>query len=175
MQRVQKSLSIVIVTLLLLGGAVSSTFAQAGSVAVMTLKDGTTVSMTSAQLAALAAQPGIAISTAAPASPGTTQMAVPISASLGGGFIVGDPGAIATGLNTIGVTTTTTAGSVAGATAATGTIAAGAAAAGSATAAGVGAGTIALGGAAAAALAAALATGGGGGGTSTSHHATTVH
>lgn len=167
MKRVKKPLSIAIVTLILLGVAVPSTFAQTETVAVMTLKDGTAVSMTSVQLAALGAQPGITIAAALPATLGATQMAVPIPASLGGGFMVGEPAAIAAGLNAAGITTTATAASVAGATAATGTIAAGASAAGMATAAGVGVGTIALG--AAAAMASA---GGGGGGITTTHHAT---
>lgn len=148
-------------------------FSQQAAVSVMTLADGTTVSMTQAQLAALATQPGIAVSTAAPVV-GATQMAVPLPAALGGGYIVAEPAALAAGLNAVGVTTGATAVSVAGASAAAGGVLAGASVAGAATAAGLSAGTIggiAAGAAAVAGgVAAASGGGGGGGGTTTTHH-----
>jgi hypothetical protein len=141
-------------------------FSQA-AVPVMTLGDGTTVSMTSSQLTALASQPGIAIS----ATPAITaaQVAVPLPASLGGGFVIAEPAALAAGMNAVGVTAGATAAGVAGASAAAGTMAVGSAA-GTLAAAGVGAGTIAAGAAAAAAATAAAVSATGGGGTTTSHH-----
>ncbi len=129
-------------------------FAQA-AVPVMALADGTTVSMTSAQLTALASQPGVAISAAPVVT--ATQVAVPLPASLGGGFMVGEPAALAAGMNTVGVTTGATAAGVAGATTTAGAITAGASVAGATAAAGVGAGTVAAGAAAAAVAAAAVA------------------
>jgi hypothetical protein len=145
-------------------------FAQA-VVPVMTLADGTTVAMTSSQLTALASQPGITISATPTVT--ATQVAVPIPASLGGGFIVAEPEALAAGLNAVGITTGATAVGVAGATAATGSITAGASVAGATAAAGVSTGTIAAGAAAAAiAIGIGVAAGSsGGGGTPTpSHH-----
>ena len=128
-----------------------SVFAQA-AVPVMTLADGTAVNMTSAQLSALASQPGIALSTTPVVT--ATQVAVPLPASLGGGFIVSEPAALAAGMNTAGITTGATAAGVAGATTAAGAVTAGASVAGATAAAGVGTGTIAAGAAAAAAAAA---------------------
>lgn len=150
-------------------------FAQQ-AVSVMTLSNGTNVSMTSAQLSALASQPGITISQAPFVA--ATEIAVPVPASLGGGFIVGEPAALAAGMNATGITTGATAASVAGATTATGAIAAGAGVAGAAAATGIGAGTIAIGAGVAAAAAAAavgLSGGGGGGGTTLPPATTTTH
>ena len=87
-------------------------------VSVMTLADGTAVNMTSAQLSALATQPGVALSTAPVVT--ATQVAVPLPASLGGGFVVAEPTALAAGMNTVGITTGATAAGVAGATTAAG-------------------------------------------------------
>lgn len=147
-------------------------FSQEVPVSVMTLADGTPVSMTPAQLAALATKPGITVTTGTPAV-GATQMAVPLPAALGGGFIVAEPAALAAGLNAVGLTTGATATTVAGATAGAGGIVAGASVAGAATAGGISAGTVGLIGAGAAAVAGGIAAaggGGGGGGTTTTHH-----
>lgn len=145
-------------------------FAQA-VVPVMTLADGTTVAMTSSQLTALALQPGITISATPTVT--ATQVAIPIPASLGGGFIVAEPAALAAGLNAVGITTGATAAGVAGATAASGSITAGASVAGATAAAGVSTGTIAAGAAAAAvAVGIGVAAGGSSGGETPtpSHH-----
>jgi len=123
-------------------------FAQ-DAVPVMTLANGKTVSMTSAQLKALASEPGISVTQAPAVS--ASQVAVPIPASLGGGFIVGEPEALAAGMNAVGITSGATASDVAGATAAAGAIQEGGAVAGKAATTGIGAGTIAIGVAAAAA------------------------
>lgn len=140
--------------------------AQAG-VAVMTLADGTTVSMTPAQLSALAAQPGITISASVPVV-GATQVAIPLPAALGGGYIVGTPAAIASGLSTAGIATGITASAIVGATAAAGAITTGALA-GTVAALGVG-GTVAVGAVVAGAVAAAVAAATGGDVTTTHHH-----
>jgi hypothetical protein len=132
-------------------------FAQT-AVPVLTLANGTKVSMTSAQLGALASQPGIAIKQAPFVS--ATQISIPVPTSLGGGFLVGEPGALAAGMNAVGITTGATAPQVAGATAAAGAIAAGGSVAGAAATTGIGAGTIAIAvGAAAAAIAIGIAAG----------------
>lgn len=144
--------------------APSMVFGQA-AVAVMTLADGTTVSMTPAQLAALATKEGITIAPTATVT--ATQVAIPIPASLGGGYIVGTPAAIAQGLSVTGIATGVTASGVVAATAATGTITAGAMA-GTVAALGVG-GTVAAGAAVAAAVAAGVAAATSGG-TTTTHH-----
>jgi hypothetical protein len=119
--------------------------------------------MTPSQLSALASQPGITISSTAP-SLGATEIAIPIPAALGSGYIVGTPAAIASGLGATGIAPGLKASDVVGATAAAGVIPAGALAgtvatlgAGGTVAAGaavVGAGTGLL----------LLSTGGGGGG-----------
>lgn len=146
------------------------------AVPVMTLADGTKVAMTQAQFNVLVTQPGIAYTPAGTVSElAATQMAVPVPTALGGGFVVGEPAAIAAGMNAVAVTAAATGTSVAGATAATGSVSAGAAAAGAAAAGGIGAGTIGVGAGILAAGAAAAAAGGGGGGgggggTTTTHH-----
>jgi len=124
-------------------------------VSVMTLADGTAVNMTSAQLSALATQPGVALSTAPVVT--ATQVAVPLPASLGGGFVVAEPTALAAGMNTVGITTGATAAGVAGATTAAGAVTAGASVAGASAVGGLTTGTVAAGAAAAAAGAAAVA------------------
>jgi hypothetical protein len=176
------------ITALFLVHAVFSSLTLAQSVVpFMTLADGTKVGMTQAQFEALVKQPGIAYSPAGPMPQvAATQMAIPVPAELGaqvagGGFIVGEPAAIAAGMNAVGITNAATAASLAGGTAAAGSIGAGAAAAGAAAAAGVGTGTIAIGaGVLAVGIGAAAAGGGGGGGgssstTTTTHHTTTSH
>lgn len=152
--------------------------AQAESFAVMTLANGTQISMTQAQLAELLAQPGVSFSTTAVVT--EAQMAVPLPAGLGGGYVVAEPAALAGAMNSVGVSSGLMATSFAGATVGTGTITVGAAA-GAAMTAGVGAGTVALGAVAAAAAvgggAAAFGSGGGGGGggSTTTTHTTTSH
>ena len=144
------------------------------AVEVMTLADGTKVAMTQAQFNALVTQPGIAFYPgAAVPQLAATQMAVPVPTALGGGFMVGEPAAIAAGMNAVGVTSTATAAGVAGGSAAAGSMSAGAAAGGAA-AGGITSGTIAIGAGIVAVGAAAAAAsgggGGGGGGTTTTHH-----
>jgi len=134
---------------------IPSTIFSQEAVPVMTLADGTVVNMSSAQLSALASQPGITLSTTPVVT--ATQVAVPLPASLGGGFVVAEPAALAAGMNTVGISTGVTAAGVAGASAAAGTITAGASVAGATAAAAVGTGTVAAGAAAAAAAAAAVA------------------
>ena len=148
---------------------------------VMTLANGTKVTMTQAQFDALVAQPGITYYGPTGGLPklAATQMAIPVPSSLGGtlggGFIVGEPAALAAGMNAVGITSAATGATLAGGTAATGTITAGAAAAGAAAAGGVGAGTIAVGAGLLAAGAAAAAAGGGGGGGGGGSIPTTAH
>lgn len=144
---------------------ISVSSAQVGAVAVMTLPDGTVVSMTSAQLSALVAQPGITIASAPVV--GATQVAIPIPATLGGGYIVGTPAAIASGLGATGIAAGVTASAIVGATAAAGAITAGALA-GTVATLGV-AGTVAVGAAVAAGVAGAIAITTGGGGAAPAH------
>lgn len=152
--------------------------AQAESFAVMTLADGTTISMTEAQLVALGSQQGVTLLSTSMVLP--TQIAIPLPAGLHGGlFLVGEPAALASAMNAVGISSGLTATSFAGATAGAGAISVGAVA-GAAMTAGVSAGTIAVGAAAAAAIgggAAALGSGsgGGGGGGATPTHSTTSH
>ncbi|MBI4687573.1 MAG: hypothetical protein HY756_07305 [Nitrospirae bacterium] len=98
----------------------STAFSQA--VLVMTLADGTPISMTSAQLSALSTQSGITLSSSA--AVGATQIAIPLPSALGGGYIIGAPSAIAGGMGATGIATVS-ASALVGATAAAGTIAAG--------------------------------------------------
>lgn len=154
--------------------------AQAESFAVMTLADGTTISMTQAQVAALVSQQGVTLSTTSLVT--ATQMSIPLPAGLGGGFIVAEPAALAAAMNTVGLSSGLVATSFAGVTAGAGAISVGTVA-GAAMTAGVSAGTIAVGAAAAAAAigggAAAMGSGsgggGGGGGGTTPTHTTTSH
>ena len=110
----------------------------------MTLADGTKVTMTQTQFDSLVAQAGIVYYGPTGARPQATvnQMVVPVPSALGdvlgGGFIVGEPAAIAAGMNAVGITSTATGAGVAGGTAAAGSISAGAAAAGAAAAGGGG-------------------------------------
>jgi hypothetical protein len=106
---------------------ISLSNAEGEAVPFITLPDGTTITMTSAQLSALAACPGVAIL----ASPdfGPAEVAIPIPDPPGGGdrrYIVGTPEAIASCLNSTGMATGIVASSIIGATAAAGVIPAGA-------------------------------------------------
>lgn len=176
-----KPLAILTAVVLFSGGFFmpASVSAQAESFTVMTLANGTQISMTQAQLAELVSQPGISFSTTAVVT--EAQMAVPLPAGLGGGYVVAEPAVLATAMNSVGVSSGLMATSFAGATVGAGTITVGAAA-GAAMTAGVGAGTIAVGAVAAAAAvgggAAAFGSGGGGGGgggTTTAHTTTSHH
>lgn len=122
----KKVLTLLIVSAFLLNPLmVSLSSAVEEAVAVMTMPDGAVVSMTPSQLSALASQPGITISPTAP-SLGATEIAIPIPAALGGGYIVGTPAAIASGLGSTGIASGLTASAVLGATASAGVIPAGA-------------------------------------------------
>jgi len=105
------------------------------AVPVLTLADGTKVSMTQAQFEALVTRPGITYITFWTAPQLTAaQIAIPLPSELGGrlapgGFIVGEPSAIAAGMNAVGITSAATGPALAGGTAAAGRIRAGAAAA----------------------------------------------
>jgi hypothetical protein len=144
---------------------ISLSNAQGEAVPFITLPDGTIISMTSAQLSALAACPGIVIS----ASPdvGATEVAIPIPESLGRGYIVGTPAAIASCLNSNGIATGVVASAIVGATAAAGVIPVGALA-GTVATLGTG-GTVAVGAAAAAGTAGLLLLSTGGGGNANAH------
>jgi hypothetical protein len=155
---------------------ISVSNAQAKAVPVMTLRDGRVVSMTSAQLSALGAQPGVTI--AAEPTIGASQVAIPIPAALGGGYIVGTPSAIASGLEATGIATKVTASSIVGATTAEGAVKAGSLAGTVATLGSTG--TVVLGAVIVAGVIggiAAIAGGGGGGdgGGGAAHHAPAYH
>lgn len=176
-----KPLAVLTAVVLFCGGLLmpAGVGAQAESFAVMTLANGTQISMTQAQLAEVLSQPGVSFSTTAAIT--EAQMAVPLPAGLGGGYVVAEPAALAAAMNSAGISSGLMATSFAGATVGAGTITVGAAA-GAAMTAGVGAGTIAVGAAAAAAAvgggAAAFGSGGGGGGGgggTTTAHTTTAH
>jgi hypothetical protein len=157
-----KKTVIFLITMVFLLNPLLMSNAQAEAVPFMTLPDGTVVSITPEQLSALAAQPGIVISPTAP-SVGATEIAIPISAALGGGYLVGTPSAIASALGATGIAPGMTASDVLKLTASAGVLLAGALAG---TVAGLGtAGTVAASGAlAGGALAVILSTSGGGGG-----------
>ena len=180
MRNLRRHVCVMLAGLFLLHLLFSSYALAQAAVPVMTLADGTRVSMTQAQFDALVKQPGVTYNPAGPLPQLTTaQMAIPVPAALGGGFIVGEPAALAAGMNAVGITSSATAAGLAGGTAAAGTVSAGAAAAGAAAAGGIGAGTIAIGAAILAVGVAAAAAGGGGGGggggTATTHTTTTHH
>jgi hypothetical protein len=142
--RMRKSFVFVILVSLLLP---VSAFCQS-AVPVMTLANGTQVSMTQAQVASLGAQPGVTtVATEAAAkaalAAGQSQMYIALPAQLGGGFLVGEPAALAAGMNAAGITTGATAASLTGATALAGSgVAVGASLA---AAGGLGVGTIVVG------------------------------
>ncbi|OGL43664.1 MAG: hypothetical protein A2W05_08100 [Candidatus Schekmanbacteria bacterium RBG_16_38_10] len=159
----KKVLTLLIVFAFLLNPLmVSLSSAVEEAVVVMTMPDGAAVSMTPSQLSALSSQPGITISPTAP-SLGATEIAIPIPAALGSGYIVGTPAAIASALGATGIAPGLKASDVVGATAAAGVIPAGALA-GTVAALGTG-GTVAAGAAVVGAGAGLLllSTGGGGG------------
>lgn len=178
MKNVLRPLSVLILGIFVISGFIMpfEVSAQAQSVAVMTLANGTNVSMTSAQLAALTAQPGVSVATTATVT--ATQISIPLPASLGGGFLVGEPAALASAMNAVGLTTGATATTFAGATAATGTITVGSAA-GAAMTAAVTTGTIVAGSLVGAGIIggaiAAGSSGGGSGGYVTPTHTTPSH
>jgi len=170
----KKVLALLILSAFLLNPLmVSLSSAVEEAVVVMTMPDGAAVSMTPSQLSALASQPGIAISPTAP-SLGATEIAIPIPAALGGGYIVGTPAAIASALGATGIAPGQKASDIVGATAAAGVIPAGALA-GTVATLGTG-GTVAAGAAVVGAGTGLLllSTGGGGGG-GTSQHAPSAH
>ncbi|OPY83110.1 MAG: hypothetical protein A4E71_02947 [Smithella sp. PtaU1.Bin162] len=144
-------------------------FGQTG-VHVMTLGDGTKVFMTKDQLAALAKQPGVKI-TSTLETIASEEMAIPIP-SEPGGYIVADPESLAAALNSTQITTGATASSVAAATSAgSSAIQIGAYAAGLAAKGGFTVGTttlIVIGGAAL--IGGAIAIGSSGGGSTPAHH-----
>lgn len=165
MRRTRKNICVALVGLFLLHALFSSVALAQQAVPLMTLANGTRVTITQAQFDSLVTQPGITyVPAGAVPQAAATQMAIPVPSSIGGGFIVGEPAAIAAGMNAVGITSAATGAGLAGGTAAAGTITAGAAAAGAAAAGGIGAGTIAVGAGLLAAGAAAAAAGGGGGG-----------
>ncbi len=144
MRHVKRCSCVTVVGLFVLHAVFSSHALAQQAVDVMVLADGAKVAMTQAQFGALMTQPGITHYGLMGGLPKltATQMAIPVPTNLGGGFLVGEPTAIAVGMNTIGVTSTATGGNVAGGTAAAGGITASAAAAGVAAAGGIGAETI---------------------------------
>lgn len=169
MGKVKKCIGMMVAVLFLFNAIIPSmAFSQGEAIAVMSLPDGTAISMTPAQVSALAAQPGITI--AATPVVGATQVAIPVPAALGGGYIVGTPATLASGLGATGIAAGVTASAIVGATVAAGTISAGALAgivASLGIAGTVTAGAIVIG----AALSGVVAvTGGGGGAAVVSHH-----
>jgi hypothetical protein len=180
MRSIRQTSCVALVGLFLLHALCTSVVLAQQAVPLMTLANGTKVTITQAQFDALVAQPGITyVAPTTVPQLAATQMAIPVPSSiggtLGGGFIVGEPAALAAGMNAVGITTAATGATLAGGTAATGTITAGAAAAGAAAAGGIGAGTIAVGAGILAAGAAAAAAGGGGGGGGGGSIPTTAH
>ncbi len=123
----------------------TASFGQDSAV-LMTLKTkrySAVVTMNRGQLAELAKQPGISLMKR-PKVALSTQMAIPVPSSLGGGFIVGAPEALAAGMNATGLTTRATVDGVLGATVAKGAITKGAKVAAAKVATGVKRGTVAL-------------------------------
>ena len=143
------------------------------SAALMTLKSkrySAVVTMNRGQLAELAKQPGISLMKR-PKITSPTQMAIPVPSSLGGGFIVGAPEALAAGLNATGLTTRATVEGVLGATVAEGAITKGATVAARKVATGVKTGTVVVEVLIAAGVVGGIiaAVGGGGSSTTTNH------
>jgi len=100
----------------------------------MILADGTKVTMTQTQFDSLAQQAGISYYGPTVARPQVTasQISLPVPSTvggvLGGGYIVGEPVAIAAGMNAVGIASAATGAGLIGGRAATGTIVVGAAA-----------------------------------------------
>jgi hypothetical protein len=128
------------------------------------------VTLNRGQLAELAKQPGISIMKR-PKIASSTQMAIPVPSSLGGGFIIGAPEALAAGMNATGLTTRATVDGVLGATVAKGAITKGAKVAARKVASGVKTGTVVLEVViAAGVIGGVIAAVGGGGSSTTTHH-----
>lgn len=142
MRHSRNHLCVTVVGLFFVLGLFSSIVLAQEAVPVMTLADGTKVTMTQAQFDSLVTQAGIAYYGPTDARPQATatQMVVPLPPAsgglLGGGFIVGEPAAIAAGMNAVGITSAATGANLTGGTAVAGTISTGAAATGTAATAG---------------------------------------
>ncbi len=111
-----------LVTALLISVAVAQE-----AVEVMTVADGTKVMMTQAQFDVLVTQPGVKYAQVVDMPQlNAGQMAIPVPLALGSrfiaGFIVGEPVAIAAGMNAVGITKAATTAGLLGATAAAGKI-----------------------------------------------------
>ncbi len=137
MRGMRKFVYLNIIGLILMCGLVSpSSFAQQG-VELMAMADGTKVFITQAQFDALVKQPGIAYAEDASAPQvSATQIAIPVPfvlsprLAIAGGFIVGEPAAIAAATNAVGVTPAAIGPALVGGTATAGGILIGASAAG---------------------------------------------
>ncbi len=135
----QKKIAIGLFGLILICSAVTWLTAADEGVSFITLGDGIKVTMSQSQFDSLTRQPGISYSGPTKPVPPllAAQMAVPVPSSiggvLGGGYIVGEPGAIATGMNSVGMTSAATAKTVAAAKSAAGLITMGTAAAANST------------------------------------------
>jgi Zn-dependent alcohol dehydrogenase len=142
MRHSRNHLCVTVVGLFFVLGLFSSIVLAQEAVPVMTLADGTKVTMTQAQFDSLVTQAGIAYygPTGARPQATATQVVVPLPPAsgglLGGGFIVGEPAAIAAGMNAVGITSAATGAGLTGGTAVAGAISTGAAAAGTAATAG---------------------------------------
>ncbi len=120
-----------LVGLFLVSVLLISVAAAQDAVEVMTMADGTKVMMTQAQFDALVTQPGIKYEQVVDMPQlKAGQMAIPVPLALGSrfiaGFIVGQPVAIAAGMNAVGITKAATTAGLLGATAAAGQIGKGA-------------------------------------------------
>ena len=122
-----KKTVIFLITMVFLLNPLLMSSAQAEAVPFMTLPDGTVVNITPEQLSALGAQPGVTISPTVP-SVGEKEIAIPIPETLGGGYLVGTPEAIASALGATGIAPGMTASDVLKSTASAGVLLAGAAA-----------------------------------------------
>ena len=147
--RGRKAVAVMVCLLLVSAIAPAAGYGQKGtkSAVVMTMKDksySAVVTMNRGQLAELARQPGISLMKK-PIYMTSTRIAVPVPSTLGGGFIIAEPRALADGLNAMGLTTEATAARVLGATAAGGAITKGAAVSATKVAAGVKTGTVVVG------------------------------
>lgn len=155
----------------------TSVNAQEETFHLMSLADGTKITITKTQFVELISEPGVELSGSSLVS--ASQISVPLPIGLGGGFLNAEPAVLASALNNVGVSSGITASSFGGASAGAGTITVGQAA-GAAITSGIGAGTIAVGALlAAGVIGVAAAAGGSGGGGSdggtTSVHTTTRH
>ena len=108
--RTKKFLIVVAVWTLIVGPFCRCTV-QAAPVA---LPSGKIVEMTAVQLEALSTQAGIQVVSTIPAELAADAAVIALPAELGGGFLLGTPGAIAAGLNAAGITAGATAAFVGG-------------------------------------------------------------